>query len=142
VLINWAIVFAIISVSILVLVLSYKLFGVDSIWSKEKEIETSFSGIVDEDAARDLREISETNSDAPVEYTVFYRMGTESGEIVVTGREFAKENLSVPTLQYCYLESGSLQGIPMAEKVAAESLTVETKDPLLIRYVESYCKFY
>ena len=40
VLINWAIVFAIISVSILVLVLSYKLFGVDSIWSKEKEIES------------------------------------------------------------------------------------------------------
>lgn len=77
------------------------------------------------------------------EFTSFTKVQAESGEMVVTGKKFASENLQKPFLQYCYLEgtSGGLSGIQLAERLSDGTIELFQDDITLNRYARQYCRF-
>jgi len=78
-------------------------------------------------------------------FTVFSRVVTDTGEIVVTGKSYRKERLNTPYEQYCYLESVNsevdIKAIRLAE-VVDNKINSLTKDKLFLEFGLLYCRFY
>jgi hypothetical protein len=77
-------------------------------------------------------------------FTVFQRKQMETGEYVVTGKNFTPEDLITPEDQYCYVEpitaESGMAGEPIASMVNKE-LLIETTDEFLIKYALPNCQF-
>lgn len=100
-----------------------------------------------------LNEISKSNAESAsnseqqidTSFTVFQRSQIETGEYVVTGKNYIPENLVEPTEQYCYLEpkeaETSLAGESIASSVGGE-IILDTQDSFLIDVALPHCQFY
>lgn len=77
-------------------------------------------------------------------FTVFQRKQIETGEYVVTGKNFTPEDLLTPEDQYCYIEpitsDSGMSGEPIAS-ILDEELIIETADTFLIHNALPYCQF-
>jgi len=103
----------------------------------------------DKETSLSLKEISKSNTESEqiidTSFTVFLRSQIETGEFVVTGRNYLPDNLIEPIEQYCYLEheeaNTTLAGEPIAS-ISAGQLAVETTDKFLIKMAFPQCQFY
>lgn len=77
-------------------------------------------------------------------FTVFQRKQIETGEYVVTGKNFIPEDLITPEDQYCYIEpitaDSGMAGEPIASMVKNE-LLIETTDKFLMQNALPHCQF-
>ncbi len=108
---------------------------------------------VDRKTTVSLNEISKNTSESnpsleqkiDTSFTVFQRSQIETGEYVVTGKNYTPDNLVEPTDQYCYLEpkeaETSLAGESIASSLNGE-IIVDTQDRFLIDVAMPHCQFY
>ena len=77
------------------------------------------------------------------EYTAFITVRSESGEAIVTGKQFEAGRWEIPKLQYCYLRlpNSPASGIPLAEIDKGGAIRIVTKEDILIEYAKQYCRF-
>lgn len=77
-------------------------------------------------------------------FTVFQRTQIETGEYVVTGKNFSPKDLITPEDQYCYIEPMTadygLAGEPVARMVKKD-LSIETTNEFLIKNALPHCQF-
>lgn len=78
-------------------------------------------------------------------FTVFTRVASDTGEVVVTGKTFNPADLSSPEEQYCYLEKltnfGDVSAINLAY-ARSEKIEYDTQDSDLIKIAELNCSFF
>ena len=77
-------------------------------------------------------------------FTIFTRKQIETGEYVVTGKNYSPNNLKIPTDQYCYIEpitaESGMAGEPIASYFEGNLIT-ETSDKFLLENAINYCQF-
>lgn len=93
----------------------------------------------------EVLEIIESDTIVPPEkqYTAFTRVTAESGETIVTGRNFIAGEWARPISQFCYRSvPGLVGGDPIAEIPPNSSdIVVTTTDVVLQRFANNYCRF-
>lgn len=100
------------------------------------------------DNSVELKTIFNNNENAKnsidTSFTVFTRQQIETGEYVVTGKNYSPGDLKKPTDQYCYIEpitaDSGMAGEPIASYFEG-SLTTETSDKFLLENALNYCQF-
>ena len=102
----------------------------------------------DKQTSISLREISKSNPEEKnkidTSFTVFLRSQIETGEFVVTGKNYLPDNLIDPVEQYCYLESQEAETSLAGETIASITdgkISIETEDNFLIEMAMPYCQF-
>ncbi|MGS0681837.1 hypothetical protein [Shewanella sp. 30m-9] len=103
----------------------------------------------DKQTSQSLKEIAKANTDPDkvidTSFTVFLRSQIETGEYVVTGKNYLPDNLVEPLEQYCYLEPQEAATSLAGETIASMSdgvLSVETTDKFLLGLALPHCQFY
>ncbi|MCX2983390.1 hypothetical protein EYC98_21225 [Halieaceae bacterium IMCC14734] len=152
--INKMVALAIFCCAVLIIILAYRVYQADFSYTKvvtEKIEPVSY----DPEITKSLSTIQNSQVDdvysvpAHEKYTVFLQVGTQSGEYVVTGRTFTKQDFVEPENQYCYLQVLEREGTPsnstvmvdLAKKDRAGVLTTQTDNALLLDYARDYCRF-
>jgi len=85
-----------------------------------------------------------TKKSIDTSFTVFTRQLIETGEYVVTGKNYSPDDLKKPTDQYCYIEpitaNSGMAGEPIASYFEGNLIT-ETSDKFLLENAINYCQF-
>lgn len=113
-----------------------------------KNINTPMLSPQDKSTAVSLNKISKSddsiNKSIDKSFTVFQRVLIDTGEYVVTGKNFIPEDLTKPTDQYCYIEpltaESGMAGEPIASMNANE-LIMETENKYLLQFAFPACQF-
>ena len=76
-------------------------------------------------------------------FTIFHKAKTANGEVVVTGKKYSPENMTIPIHQHCYLESriAKTVGGKSLANVGNDGIKFVTTDNYEKKLVNEYCVF-